>query len=79
VANLLKDSHLPYTVVEDPVRKTVAIKSHSGDLYSAEALVVSLDYTCGQQLLSAAIRQGCTDAPAVLVPASYGFDPHERC
>lgn len=37
---LLQGSYLPYTVVEDPERKTVAVKAHTGEVYSAEVLVV---------------------------------------
>lgn len=40
VGSLLADNHLPYTIVEDQQRKTVAVKTHTGELISAEALVV---------------------------------------
>ena len=41
VGSLLTENHLPYTIVEDAQRKTVAVKAHTGELLSAEALVVS--------------------------------------
>ncbi len=41
VGLLLTENHLPYTIVEDAQRKTVAVKAHTGELLSAEALVVS--------------------------------------
>ena len=41
VGSLLANNHLPYTIVEDAHRKTVSVKTHTGELLSAEALVVS--------------------------------------
>ncbi len=41
IGSLLADNHLPYTIVEDEQRKTVSLKTHTGELLSAEALVVS--------------------------------------
>ena len=40
VSTLLTQNLLPYTIVEDPDRKTVGIKTQTGDIVSAEALVV---------------------------------------
>lgn len=40
VSALLTQNLLPYTIVEDPDRKTVGIKTQMGDIVSAEALVV---------------------------------------
>ena len=37
---LLQGSYLPYAVVEDPERKTAAVTAHTGEVYSAEVLVV---------------------------------------
>ena len=42
VSKLLTENLLPYTIVEDPERKTVAVKTQTGEVVSAEALVVSL-------------------------------------
>ena len=41
VSSLLTQNLLPYTIVEDAERKTVAVKTQTGDIVSAEALVVS--------------------------------------
>ncbi len=40
VSTLLTQNLLPYIVVEDPDRRTVGIKTQTGDIVSAEALVV---------------------------------------
>ena len=42
VSKLLTENLLPYTIVEDPERRTVAVKTQTGEVVSAEALVVSL-------------------------------------
>ena len=62
VSNLLKDNLLPYTIVEDPERKTVAVKTQKGDVVSAEALVVSSCSTDMHLMSSSAIQAylGCT-------------------
>ena len=41
VSKLLTENLLPYTIVEDPERRTVAVKTQTGEVVSAEALVVS--------------------------------------
>ena len=46
VSELLTQNLLPYTIVEDPERKTVAIKTQTGDTVSAEALVVRFCHEC---------------------------------
>ena len=40
VQDLLQNSKLPYAVTEDPSRRTVALKVHTGEEYTAEELVV---------------------------------------
>ena len=40
VGKLLTQNLLPYTIVEDTDRKTVGIKTQTGDIVSAEVLVV---------------------------------------
>jgi len=40
VSKLMTQNLLPYTIVEDSDRKTVAVKTPKGDVVSAEALVV---------------------------------------
>ena len=40
VSKLLTENLLPYTIVEDPERRTVAVKTQTGEVVSAEALVV---------------------------------------
>jgi hypothetical protein len=40
VKQLLSDNHLPYTVVPDGARTAAAIKTHTGEVVSAEELVV---------------------------------------
>ena len=42
VSKLLTENLLPYTIVEDPERRTVAVKTQTGEVVSAEALVVRL-------------------------------------
>ena len=46
LAALLQGSYLPYTIMEDPERKTVAVASHTGEVYSAEVLVVRRSLSC---------------------------------
>ena len=42
VSKLLTENLLPYSIVEDPERRTVAVKTQTGEVVSAEALMVSL-------------------------------------
>ncbi len=49
VRKLMTQNLLPYTIVEDSDRKTVAVKTPKGDVVSAEALVVR---SCQEMLLA---------------------------
>ena len=69
VSTLLLRNMLPYTIVEDPDRKTVGIKTQMGDTVSAEALVVR---SCHNSLPTAA----CPERWLNLVPVSLIDSQH---
>mmetsp|Transcript_26557 Transcript_26557/g.57755 ORF Transcript_26557/g.57755 Transcript_26557/m.57755 type:complete len:464 (-) Transcript_26557:607-1998(-) len=70
VQNLLKDFYLPYEVVEDPERKTVAFKTKEGDQYSVEELVAMVMHyvkKIGEAYGTSEIRD-----VVITVPAFFG-------
>ncbi|CAL8469535.1 g9076 [Coccomyxa elongata] len=71
VGSLLTENHLPYTIVEDAQRKTVAVKAHTGELLSAEALVASILHYA-QRITSAASDGAPVLDCVIVVPPFYG-------
>ncbi|KAK9811690.1 hypothetical protein WJX72_008444 [[Myrmecia] bisecta] len=71
VQSMLNTAYLPYEVVEDAQRKTVSIKTHSGEQYSAEELVASILHYA--KAITSAATEGAQILDAVIsVPAFFG-------
>ncbi|EIE21504.1 HSP70-domain-containing protein [Coccomyxa subellipsoidea C-169] len=75
IGSLLADNHLPYTIVEDEQRKTVSLKTHTGELLSAEALVASILHYA--QRITSAASEGAPVVDCVIVVPPF-FGPAQR-
>ncbi|CAL5229767.1 g13152 [Coccomyxa viridis] len=75
VSKLLTQNLLPYTIVEDPDRKTVGIKTQKGDVVSAEALVGGILHYAKQ--ITSAASDGAQVLDCVIVVPPF-FGPAQR-
>jgi len=70
VERLLKENYLPYTLVEDAVRNTIRVKTHTGEEYSVEEIVASTLHYC-HEIAEAHANSKLREA-VITVPAFFG-------